>query len=312
MELRHLRYFVAVAEAGSFSKAAQILFIAQPALSLQIRQLEDELGTTLLTRSSRGVTLTVSGQALLTEARNILRHAGLLKRIVSTADNISSVIRIGFVASSSHTILPRLIPKIRNKFPGINIIVREMTTQAQFAALLNGSIDLSIGRPPVTRSNIVIAADITESFCLAVAQNSPLAYAPSIDLSMLHDEPFIGFNRSNAPAYYDQIISLCISNGFSPKIEYEASTVHTMCDMVASGLGVSIVPASSILLRQHGFVLKLLKPITPTAVTSLALFRVRNEESSLISLVAQEVFTSLSELDADIRRAFDASARQRT
>jgi len=308
MELRHLRYFVAVAETGSFSKAAQVLYVAQPALSLQVRHLEDELGAQLLARSSRGVTLTAAGKALLTEARNILHHAGLLTRIVGAADERSNgVIRIGFVPSSTHTVLPRLIPKLRSDLPGVNLIVREMSTTVQCAALLNGSIDLGVARPPIVRANITIAACITEPFCLAVAAHSPLASEAYIDLARLSEEAFIGFSRTDAPAYYDQIISLCISHGFSPKLEYEAGTVYTMLDMVASGLGIAIVPGSSILLRQHGFVLKPLNASAFVARTSLALLRVRHEDVPLTSRVVQKVAASFSELDADIRQALAAT-----
>jgi len=310
MELRHLRYFVAVVEIGSFSKAAQVLYVAQPALSLQIQQLENELGARLLARSSRGVTPTAAGKALLPEARSILRHAGLLARIVGAVDErASGVIRIGFVPSSTHTVLPRLITKLRSKLPGVNLIVREMSTAAQCAALLNGNIDLGIARPPIARAGIAIAAHIAEPFCLAVAAHSPLASVAHIDLAMLGEEPFIGFSRADAPAYYDQIISLCINNGFSPKLEYEAGTVYTMLDMVASGLGIAIVPISSILLRQHGFVLKSLNASASVATTSLALLRLRREDVPLISRVAHEVAASLSELDVDIRQAFAATAQ---
>ena len=312
MELRHLRYFVAIAETGSFSKASQVLFIAQPALSSQVQQLEEELGARLLDRSRRGVELTAAGKALLAEAKDILRHAGLLKRIVAAADeHVGGVVRMGFVTSSTHTILPRLVPKIRARHPGVELIVKEMTTSAQFTALLNGGIDLGIGRPPVTHSNIAIVAEMADSFCLAVPEKSPLAAVETLDASMLRDEPFIGFSRADAPAYYDHIINVCITAGFSPNIQYEAGTVYTMLDMVASGLGVSIAPASSVLFRQHGFVLKPIGPQAARAATSLALFQLRDDRADLTNRVAQEVGNSLAELEADILSAFSALGQAR-
>src|SRR5438105_6759154 len=168
MELRHLRYFVAVAEMGSVSRAAGKLFIAQPPLSKQIKQLEDEVGVKLLVRSSRGVRLTGAGLAFLHEAKDLLARAEHAKRLARHNDSaVGGVVRIGYVPSAGHTLLPRLLGRMRAIHPEGEIDVREMITPQQVQSLCTGEIDVGLARMPVSSGRITLIAELADPFCLS-------------------------------------------------------------------------------------------------------------------------------------------------
>src|SRR5579862_4931582 len=166
MELRHLRYFVAVAELGSISRAAERLFIAQPPLSTQIKDLEEELGVQLLLRLPRGVRLTAAGTAFLDEARHILDRSERAKRLARSHRSSRDMSRIGYVQSAGHRILPRLIQHLRVAQPGSEFDVREMITTRQLVALQQGEIDVGIARLPLQTARVTLLAELSEPFCL--------------------------------------------------------------------------------------------------------------------------------------------------
>lgn len=260
MELRHLRYFIAVAENGSLSRAAEKLFIAQPPLSLQIRNLEDELGVALFIRHPRGVRLTLAGQALLPEARYLIERAGRVGNVArQSCEGRAVSLSMGFVPSSSHTVLPVLIRKLRETYPGLELELREMISEEQISALTDGRIDVGIARSGSKHPRVSASLQMSDPFCLAAPASERSASDGPVDLRSFSEKVFVGFSRSHGPAYFDQSIHLCTQAGFSPRIRYEASNVRGILDLVSAGLGVALVPASTVQLGVKGVAWRRLK-----------------------------------------------------
>ncbi|RDI24343.1 DNA-binding transcriptional LysR family regulator [Pseudacidovorax intermedius] len=247
IEMRHLRYFIAVAEAGNLSRAAQKLFIAQPPLSVQIRQLEEALGTSLFVRHPKGVHLTEAGEALLPEARALVERVGGLRAWIAGATPTRRL-SLGFVPSAGSTVLPQLLAALRADDAGLQFELREMISSEQIDALASGQIDLGIARADTRHPRIATVVRILDPFCVAVAATHRLPRGGMADLRAYAEADFVAFTRHRGPAYFDQAIHLCAQAGFSPRIRYEASTVHGVLDLVGAGLGVALVPASCVLL----------------------------------------------------------------
>lgn len=302
VELRHLRYFVAVAEMGSVSRAAEKLFIAQPPLSTQIKQLEDEVGVKLLVRYPRGVRLTAAGTAFLAEAKDLLARSERAKRVARHTDvALGGAVRIGYVPSAGHTVLPRLLRQIRHIHPDGEVDVREMITPQQVQALCASEIDLGLARTPIHSGRIRLIVELDDPFCLAVPLGHRLSGNGSIDLRAAADCTFISSARHRGPAYFDQTMGLCSDAGFSPELRYEASTLYGVLDLVSAGLGVAIVPASAIMLAPKGFTLRILEH--PTRASSLALVQLRGDPNPFTATLGELA----SMVFADLKRDINAS-----
>ncbi|MBO9643128.1 MAG: LysR family transcriptional regulator [Pseudacidovorax sp.] len=268
IELRHLRYFIAVAEAGNLSRAAQKLFIAQPPLSVQIRQLEAALGTPLFVRHPKGVRLTEAGEALLPEARALVDRVGGLRAWIAGATPTRRL-SLGFVPSAGSTVLPQLLAALRADDPGLQFELREMISSEQIDALASGQIDLGIARADTRHPRIATVARILDPFCVAVTAAHRTPRGAAADLRAYAEADFVAFTRHRGPAYFDQAIHLCAQAGFSPRIRYEASTVHGVLDLVGAGLGVALVPASCVLLAAPRVRLRPLAMTQKSAVLTL-------------------------------------------
>lgn len=298
MELRHLRYFVAVAETGSLSGAAAKLFIAQPPLSVQIRQLEEELGTPLFARHPKGVQLTAAGDALLPEARYLLDRVARVPELLHEHSDVGSL-TLGFVPSASSTVLPELIRQLRKRHAGLNLELKELISSEQVDALVGGRIDAGLARTPSQHPRLVVAQRMADPFCLAL----PVAKAgapAAVDLRHYADHDFVGFTRHRGPAYFDQSIHLCSQAGFSPRIRYEASTVHGVLDLVGAGLGVALVPASTALLGVSGVKLRPLRRQGREQV--LVLLRRKNDAHHVLPAVEESVGLIFSSLQQRVER----------
>lgn len=262
--LRHIRYFIAVAEEMHFSRAAERLHMAQPPLSQQIRQLEQLMGVDLFQRTKRRVQLTAAGQAFLTECRLLLQQ---LDQAVLKAQQANrgeyGTLTIGFVSSASYSVLPKLLRQFRQTYPDVNVVLRELSASLQSQAIDSRSIDISIARSAVDSINAELAATIEESLIVAMPSGHELSRAKTVSLEELAREPFILFPRSLSPALYDQIISLCRSAGFSPKVVQEAIQMQTIIGLVVAEIGVAIVPESLHNLRRAGVVYRALRGRTP-------------------------------------------------
>lgn len=269
MELRHLRYFVAVGDALSFGRAALALHIAQPPLSRAIRSLEQELGAALFDRDTRGVRLTDAGAALLPEARRLLRDAESLRQNARQyAAGEAGTLAIGFVSTASYNVLPALVPAFRARRPGVRLALREGTTDVQLPALVAGELDVGF----------VIARSVPPSLQYVALHREPLIAAlparrrwPSrLKLARLAGESFILFPREVAPDLHDAILATCRAAGFAPRIGQEAIQMQTIVSLVAGGMGVALVPASLALLGREGVVYRRLAERSPEVEVGLA------------------------------------------
>ena len=254
MELRHLRYFVAVAEALSFGRAARALNISQPPLSRQIRALEDELGTPLLTRTKRAVALTPAGTALLPEARRLLRDADALKAGARAhAAGEVGTLALGFIGLAAYNVLPGVLPEFHRLHPGVRLALREATSDVLLAAMRQGEIDVALVLPPADDAALDYAMLHRDVLVAALpAARRELRGRTPIRLAALATEPFVLFPRKVGTSLYDQIVGLCRRAGFSPRVEQEAIQMQTIVSLVAAGMGVALVPASLLSMRRTG------------------------------------------------------------
>ncbi len=294
VELRHLRYFVAVAEELHFSRAAEKLHIAQPPLSQQIRQLEQTLGVRLFERNHHAVMLTNAGQVFLEEALHILEQMErALLRVQKAQQGLVGRLDIGFVnsATATDTIIPDVLAVYHQRFPEVEVCLREMYLQEQLQALQQHQIQVGFAAS--------IQEDIPTEFDSEVIQRIPFvavfssqhrfASQPSVTLHSLVNEPFIFCQRKSASDLYDRIIRLC---GFSPLIKQEVSDVRMLLGLVAANLGVSLVPASAMTLYTQGIVYRPLADAhIDIAVETIVVWR--REE---ISPLAQEFLVALREV----------------
>ena len=305
MELRHLRYFVAVAELGSVSRAAEKLFIAQPPLSKQIKQLEDEVGVKLLLRYPRGVRLTEAGAAFLIEAKDLLARSERAKKAARHTNSLhGGAVRIGYVPSAGHVVLPRFLDELRRICPNAEIDVQEMITPQQVQALCAREIDVGLARAPVNFARIVVAAELEDPFCLALPSRHALSGSGPIDLRTAADCTFVSSARQRAPAYFDQALALCSDAGFSPKLRYEASTLYGVLALVGAGLGVAIVPSSAVMLAPKGFTLRPLS--RPTRGGSLAFVQLRGDPNPFIATLAKLATAVFAELRKEVELSLSA------
>jgi DNA-binding transcriptional LysR family regulator len=246
MELRHLRYFVAVAEERSFRRAAERLGIQQPPLSLQIRHLEREMGAPLFHRNSRGVELTDAGKLLLEETRVILSQIEQAKSDVARRGRgESGQLNIGSSgATYYHPLIPAIIREYGLRYPDVAVVPEDSNTALLLARLRAGAVDLAFVRPPFERDGLVAVPIVDEGCAMVLPRGHPLAGRASAPLSAFAGETFILFPRALNPGAHDMIIAACGRAGFTPILGQPAPQVISSIPMVAAGLGVSMVPLS--------------------------------------------------------------------
>lgn len=302
MELRHLRYFVAVADELHFGRAAEKLFIAQPALSQQIQQLERELGVQLLTRSSRRVALTAAGVVFLADARAILARIAAAAESVRRADRGElGRLGVGFVASATYAVLPDVLRRFREGFPEVELMLYELTAAEQAEALREGTINIGFARPFLEDPALIVEPVARESFVVALPEGHALAAQSNVALSDLAPEPFILFPASPKPSYADTVYALCEGAGFAPQVAQEVREMQTAVSLIAAGIGISLVPASVQNLRRQGVVYR---PLTdPTPLTELVLAYRRDDSSPVLQVFLETVRNNQSETQQGERNA---------
>jgi DNA-binding transcriptional LysR family regulator len=256
MELRHLRYFVAVAEELHFGRAASRLRIAQPPLSRQIRDLEREVGATLLSRTKKKVSLTPAGRAFLPEARLTIAQAKRAKRAaLSAARGEMGELRVGFVEAATYSgVLPAVLRYFRRHLPHVGLELFEMSSFQQAEALRQGRIELGImhSPPPDAARWLSVERVFADPVVVALPRGHRLAKRARLALRELSAEPFLLFPRYVAVVLHDRVIAACREAGFSPLIVQEATQMQTIVGLVAAGLGVALVPGSIVQLRRPG------------------------------------------------------------
>lgn len=266
MELRYLRYFVAVAERKHFTRAAEELHVAQPAVSQQIKALEDEIGVPLLVRDKRSVRLTPAGLVFLNEARAVLAQAGLAcERARSAARGEIGSLAIGCFALASSRFLPELVRTYRHKFPSVRVSLVELSPERLEHALAREEIDLALTRP-LRRSvadRFVQERIYRDHLHAALPQKHPLAKSRVLRLADAAAEDFVLFRRSDAPDMVDQMTGLCARAGFAPRVVSDPPSMHTVLMAVAAGIGISLVPGCVCDVRPPGVVFRPVHPASP-------------------------------------------------
>ena len=284
MELRHLRYFAAVAEALHFGRAADRLHLAQPALSQAIRQLEAELGTPLFVRTTRHVALTPAGEFLQTEAARVLGAVDASVRGVRRiADGRQGLLRIAFTGTAAYTQLPRIARAVKRELPDLALEIHaDLLTPAQVAGLTDGSLDLGVLRPPTTSDAVTVRTIAREPLVLAVAGDHPLATEPVVSVADLHAEKFILFAGASS-VVNDAVLRSCRDAGFTPTVAHQVAGTAVMLPLVAAELGVALVPASVRAAPLDGVVLR---ELADAASIDLALaWRTDDDNPALLAVL---------------------------
>lgn len=243
MDLRQMRYFVAVAEERHFGRAADRLHMAQPPLSQQIKQLEAALGTQLLERTTRKVDLTDAGRLMLERARQILADVEALEKDVrEVGAGAAGVLRVGFVGSATYRVMPAVVQLARRQLPGVRLhVMGEMLTPNIEQGLLENRLDVAVLRPPVQSAEIVLDHLEGDSLVIALPYAHPLAAGSGpVALSDLAGEDFVGYPQASAVATIS--FEACRQAGFRPRVVQEATETSTLLAFVGAGMGVALVP----------------------------------------------------------------------
>jgi DNA-binding transcriptional LysR family regulator len=261
MELRHLRYFVLVAEELHFGRAARRAGIAQPPLSQQIKALEAELGVDLFFRTKRRVEFTDAGRALLPEARRTLAQAARAEEIArSGALGMTGRLTLGFVGTAAFGVLVDFLRGFGEQYPNVLLDLREMPSEEQRRALREEAIDAGFVRYPVVDSDLESHLLFREPLALALPVEHPLADENEpIGADRLATDPWIVFPRSLGPPFFDQIVGLARDAGFTPRVAQEAVQMVTVVSLVSAGLGIAIVPGSMRRMPRQGVVYRALQ-----------------------------------------------------
>jgi DNA-binding transcriptional LysR family regulator len=267
IELRHLRYFLAVADTLHFSRAARRLGMAQPPLSQQIKRLEQLLGHALFERTTRGVKLTPAGQLLARRARSTMEKVDEdLAQVRRLGRGEEGTLTVGFSGSVMFTELPAAIQSFRNRYPKVELRLRELVTSAQIAALLNGQIDLAFLRDGDPTEGIRITPLLKEKYVAVLPEAHPLARRITLSVKALEGEPFVMFARRMGPLAYDRTIACCERGGFRPNIVQDAPQWLTLVRLVSAGLGVSLAPACVARVAVPGVVYREVKAACRTSI----------------------------------------------
>lgn len=270
LELRHFNYFLAVAEELHFRKAAEKLFISQPGLSRQIKQMEEILGTTLFIRDKKRVALTPAGSYLKGEVEFVLNHLELTrKQLQSISAGNRGEVRIGFLGSAMQRVIPELLLQLKRSYPGIKTSLEELSNRAQVDALMKDKLDIGFVRLARVPEGIEIAPVHEDSFSIVLPKDHVLNAKNFQTMAQLREEDFILFTPEYSPLYYDTVISICEDAGFRPKVSHKSVHAQTIFKLVENYLGIAIVPTS----LQYGFQMNVkfieLKKVPQKAVLSV-------------------------------------------
>ncbi|MEP1095562.1 MAG: LysR substrate-binding domain-containing protein [Cyclobacteriaceae bacterium] len=254
LELRHFKYFKAVAEELNFRNAAKRLFISQPGLSRQIRQMEEILNSKLFERTKRKVSLTASGTFLLTEVNAILNRLDSASRQLELIEKgESGELRIGLLGSAMQKVVPEFLLKLTSQFPNVHASVDEMSNGAQIDGVSRGTLDIGFVRVAYVPEPLNIRPVIDDTFSLVLPEGHWLTQSNFENIKQLADEDFILFSSDYSPLYYDKIMSIFEDQNFVPKISHKSVHALTIFKLVECGLGIAIIPTT----LQDGFDLKI-------------------------------------------------------
>ncbi len=274
IELRQLRYFVAVAEEMHFGRAARRLHMTQPPLSQAIQALEANLGAALFLRTRRSVALTAAGDALLPEARRLLLHAEALPALARrAAAGETGTLSLAFVSIADYNLLPDALREFSAAYPAVQVSLQEATTDIQLEMLAEGVIDAGIviaPLPDTTMREIDYLPLLSEPLVLALPEHSPHARRGKISLKQLADEPLVIFPRRIGPRFQDLILNCFHDAGITPRIGQEAIQMQTIVSLVSAGMGFALVPQSVSNLKRPGVQYRALQEASPKVEFGLA------------------------------------------
>ncbi|HEU4843235.1 MAG TPA: LysR family transcriptional regulator [Burkholderiaceae bacterium] len=286
MELRHLRYFVAVADEKNFTRAAKRLFIAQPPLSRQIQLLEEELGVDLIEKGSRPLRLTEAGHFFHAHAQELLAKAAELKTMTQRVGKIERTLSIGFVASTLYGLLPQIVRRFRERNTNVEVTFHELTTMQQIQALKDGVIDVGFGRVKSEDPNIRRIVLREERLIVALPSNHPLASSTDpVKLLDLQMECVIVYPKTPRPSFADQVLAVLTERSIAPHKILEVRELQIAIGLVAAGQGVAVVPESVKGMRRDDVVYR---DISDRHAISPVMFSVRKLDRSeeLLSMLA--------------------------
>jgi DNA-binding transcriptional LysR family regulator len=298
MELRQLRQFVAVAEARNFRRAAEQLHMAQPPLSVAIRKLEEEVGTALFERQSRGVMLTAAGVAALAVAQECMASADALRdAALSAAGGESGVLRVGFVGSATYSLMPKLLPAFRSRYPDVELVLRESTNLELLALVEGGQLDIGLVRYP-TASASALRFEIVERdvFCAVLPVRHALSRQRGLSLAELARYPFIDYASTRVPGLHAMVMLAFQQAGLTPRVSQEATQVQTVISLVQSGMGVALVPSVSARLAARGVVFRPVSGLPASAAVSIAMASRSRGSNAATERFRQLALDSLSPL----------------
>ena len=271
MDLRHLRYFIAVAEELHFTRAASRLHIAQPPLSRQLRQLEKELGVTLFIRARRQVELTDAGQVFLVKARQVLQAAESAVTETQRAERgETGKLAVGFFEQTAYTLLPPILRAFNERFPEVDVQLRWFPVIGQVKALEQGEVDIVFVRPVADLSAVSKRLLLKEAFVVALPASHPFATRDAVSIEECADERIINYTEHLAPDYHAAIMRACALAGFVPKRPLDVGQVYTALGLVSAGVGIALAPASVQRVRFDGLLYKPLRGRPLESVTYLA------------------------------------------
>jgi DNA-binding transcriptional LysR family regulator len=300
MELRYLRYFVAVAERRSFSRAAEDLHVAQSAVSKQVKILEEELGVALLIRNRRQVEVTGPGEVLLKEAQAVLNRVNeAVEETRRAARGEIGKLRIGCFGSAVAEFLPQLIYEFRKERPRVEVEVKDLSPAEQLDAVSRGEIDVGFTRRVAAQQarSLIQERVYSDEVYLVVAENHRFAAMKKVSLRALAEESFVFFERKGAPEFVDQLRAWCRRAGLSPRVVVEAPIMRTILMYVAAGIGVAFVPGCIRCYRQQGVVFLPVQPPPPPEL-ELVMMRLKKDMRPVVAAWVERVRNALPSIRA--------------
>jgi len=285
LDLKRIHQFVILAETLNFRRAAERLNMAQPPLSVSIRKLEEELGTKLFMRGAGGVSLTLSGQAILKEARQLLFHGSQLRETAKgVRDGTGGALQVGFVGSTTYGLLQKLLPLFCAEYPGVELVLREATSVGILQQLEDKALDVGLVRVPLVQASRATLVPLeNDEYVAALPRGNRLSGKGILKLSEMAAESFIMYAPTHAAGLHATTMLACQQAGFVPRVVQQATQIQTVLALVESGLGVALVPSVMRRFISDRIVYRPLMDLPPDASIGLALAYMADSESSAAS-----------------------------
>jgi DNA-binding transcriptional LysR family regulator len=282
LDLKRIRYFMAVADQLHFGRAAERMNVVQPAISQQIKRLEEELGVTLFLRSGNEVRLTEAGRQMLPECSRLLDQADEVARVArAAAAGTRGKIRFGYVDNSIFSLLPPLIREFRHRFPDVDMVLETMIRAQQSETLLDHRLDIALMPGPAPQGDFDSEMFVSEQLVVALPARHPLADVGSLSLGALASEPFVLFPTTMRSRLLEIILAACATASFTPRVVQEAAQIHTLVALVDAGLGITLLPPWAA--TGNGGQVVFRELVNPAPTYDLMMVWGRNERNALIS-----------------------------